>query len=248
MSGFQVGDFRKICRFEKKHLSFLNDLERQRIVSSTHFDHQPTWRLRTEKHKLEDQSLVKRTYIHIDKFMHFLVIGGFPWQSGSKVRWKRTPHMLFYIGSLVKIASHQWWSSTLLLREWQTIRFGISFLSGVSLSHLKDAKNKTRLYTPYLSISDYPVLHSMGICSLIQTTYISHTKSKHTPKYIRPLNTACNVITYTHPKSLNISIKNLDKNHAHIYIYQYSILSQVGGFNPLEQYAGQIGSFPQVGN
>lgn len=140
MSDFQVGDFRKICRFEKKHLSFLNDLERQRIMSSTHFYHQPTFDDLEPTQTWRPKSLWKEPISTLTNSCTFLVIGGFPCESGSKVRWKRTPHMSVYIGSLVKTASHQWWSSTLLLREWQTIRFGISFLSGVSLSHLKDAK------------------------------------------------------------------------------------------------------------
>jgi len=44
MSDFQVGGFfEKFADLKKKHLSFLNDLERQIIISSTHFYHQPTF-------------------------------------------------------------------------------------------------------------------------------------------------------------------------------------------------------------
>ena len=72
MSDFQVGGFfEKFADLKKKHLSFLNDLERQIIISSTHFYHQPTFDDLEPKKKIEDQIIVKRTYIHIDKFMHF---------------------------------------------------------------------------------------------------------------------------------------------------------------------------------
>lgn len=168
MSDFQVGGFfEKFADLKKKHLSFLNDLERQTIISSTHFYHQPTFDdLEPKKKKWRPNYCEKNLYPHW-QIHALLVIGGFPCQSGSKVRWKTTPHICLFILDLQwksqAIAGHRWWSSTLLLREWQTIRFGTSFLSGVSLSRWRTQKIKQGYIYIYMHpISLYLITLSYG--------------------------------------------------------------------------------------